>query len=134
MTSPITFTGPVYVTIQLDVPALAQLVTGPTLARIDELELHMTTPLTTIDEALAALAATVTDLQSAEAADRAAFDALAATVTAFLASLPPSGGMLTAEQSATAQAILDQLAAAEATQVQEAADEAALQGEVPATP
>ncbi len=67
-----------------------------------------------------------------EAADRAAFDALAAVVRAFIASVSATPGALTAEQATQAQAILDSIGAADAGETMQAADEAALQGEVPA--
>src|SRR5882672_4885276 len=82
-------------------------------------------------EALAALQASVATLTADEAEDRAAFDALAAVVRAFIASVSATPGALTAEQATQAQAILDSIAAADTAEAAQAADEAALQGEVP---
>jgi hypothetical protein len=117
----ITVTGPVSV-FTVDTPAI--------LNRINALEAAVTTPLTTIDEALTALQAQVASLATAEAADRAAFDALAAAIRAFIASVS-TPGTLTDVQAAQAQAILDSIAAADAAETAQAADEAALQAEVP---
>jgi hypothetical protein len=122
----ITVTGPVTVN-QFDVSAF----TAPILARLDALEATMSAPLTTIDEALTALQAEVATLTADEAADRAAFDALAAVVRAFIASVSSTPGALTPEQATQAQAILDSIGAADAGETAQAADEAALEGEVP---
>jgi phage-related protein len=126
VSQPIQFTFPGNVTINI----------GPTADEIrtiinDALEATVTAPFANFNEALTALSDSVANLTAAEAADRAAFDALAAAVRAFIASLPPAGGALTEEQAAMAQAILAGVDAAAASDTQEAADEAALQGEVP---
>lgn len=108
-------------------------ITGPILNRLDALEANVTAPLNTFDDALAALQAQVAALQTEETAERAAFDALAEAVRAFIAGMQ-SAGTLTAEQQAQAQALLDSLGGATAAETQQAADEAALQAEVPAPP
>lgn len=123
----ITVTGPVTVWNIDPAP-----IVGPILTRIDALEANVTAPLTNIDEALAALQAKAADLATAEAADRAAFDSLATVVRAFVASVQTTGA-LTADQQATAQAILDSLGATQTSDETQAADEASLQAEVPAT-
>lgn len=101
------------------------------LTRIDALEGTMTQAFDTTGAALDALQAEATTLAADEAADRAAFDTLATAVRAFLAALPAPGEVLTAEHSAQAQAILDTLTSAAASEVGQAADEAALAAEVP---
>jgi hypothetical protein len=118
-----TFTGPVTIN-QVDF--------DPVFTRLTALEATMTAAFGSVSEALDALQAESQALAAAEAADRAAFDALAATVRAFIAALPAPGETLTAEHAAQAQAILDTLTATEASEDAEAVDEAALQGEVPA--
>ena len=139
MTSPI-FGGPVTftqgsvtinITNPIDVAALAATITGAITDRLDQLGAQMTAAFTTVDEALAALDAKADALAAAEAADRAAFDALAAVVRAFLAALPPAGGTLTQEQSDAAAAIVAKLDAVQASDAAETADETALQGEIP---
>lgn len=127
MTSPITITGPATVIVVMTDPTAVPAV----LARLDLLESNVTTPLTTIDEALTALQAEVATLTADEAADRAAFDALAAVVRAFIASVSATPGALTAEQATQAQAILDSIAAADTAEQAQATDETALQAEVP---
>lgn len=117
----IAVTGPVTVNT-VDTPAI--------LERLDALEATMTAPLTTIDEALTALAAEVATLTADEAAERAAFDALAVVVRAFIASVQ-TPGVLSTEQAAQAQAILDSIAVADAGEVAQAVDEAVLSAEVP---
>lgn len=117
-----TVTGPVTIN-QIDL--------APILDRIDALEAAVTNPLTTIDEALTALATQVAQLTTDEAADRAAFDALATVVRAFIANVTATPGTLTTEQAAQAQAILDSLSTASAAEIAEAADETALSAEVP---
>jgi len=109
-------------------------ITQPILDALTHLGATVSEPLATIDDALNALQAKVADLTNAEAADRAAFDALAAAVRAFLAALPPAGGALTDTQIAQANSILASLDTATAGETQEAADEATLQAEVPAEP
>lgn len=118
------FSGNPTINIGLSEDQVQQLITAA-------LEATVTAPLANVDDLLTALQAQVANLQTAEAADRAAFDALAAAVRAFIASAQ-AGGNLTAEQQATAQSILDTIGASTAAETQEAADEAALQGEVPA--
>ena len=100
--------------------------------QLDAIEgmIAMTAP-TTVNDALAALATKIDTLTADEAADRGAFDALAVAVRAFIASVQ-AGGALTAEQSAQAQTLLDHLDAADVATATQAADEAALQAEVPA--
>ncbi len=122
----ITVTGPVTVNTIDPAPII-----DPILARLDALEATMTAPLTTIDEALTALQAEVATLTTDEAADRAAFDALAAVVRAFIASVSSTPGALTAEQATQAQAILDSIAAADTAETTQATDEGALASEVP---
>ena len=121
----LTFTGNPVINIGLTADQVQQLITAA-------LEATVTAPLENVDDLLTALQAQVAALQTAEAADRAAFDSLAAAVRAFLANLPPAGGTLTAEQQAAGQAILDTLGASAAAETTEAADETALQGEIPA--
>ena len=121
----VTVTGPVTIN-QLDPEAFV----GPVLDRLATLEAAMTTPLTTIDEALTALQAQVVALSDAATADRAAFDSLATVVRAFIASVS-APGTLSPEQAAQAQAILDSLSATAAAEQAEAADETALSAEVP---
>jgi septal ring factor EnvC (AmiA/AmiB activator) len=132
LTSPITFpNATVNVTITADLAALAGHILDPLLARLDQLETNMTQSFTTVDEALAALDTKADSLATAEAADRAAFDALAAAVRAFLANLPPAGSVVTPEQSAQADAILAKLDTVAASDTAQAGDETTLQGEVP---
>jgi hypothetical protein len=121
----ITITGPVTVNTLDPGP-----IVGPILTRLDALEATVTAPLVTFDDALAALTTSVAQLTADEAADRAAFDALAAAVRAFIASVQ-SAGNLTADQATQAQALLDSLDVASSGETTQAADEAALQGEVP---
>lgn len=132
MTSPVTFTGPVTVNITVDVPALADAVTALLQPRLDALEAAVTAPLTTVDEALTALAGKVDTLTGDETSLRAAFDAQNAAVTAFLQNLPPAGGTLSAEQAAQAQTLLDHVGSVSDAIAQQTADEQAEQAEVPA--
>lgn len=125
-------TGPATVTVTVYATDPTAII-GPILTRLNALEAAMTAPFDTIDNALTALSSAVADLTTKEASDRAAFDALATAVRAFLSSLPTAGGTLTAEQATTAQAILDGINAAGVSDDTQAADEAALQGEVPAS-
>jgi hypothetical protein len=118
--------------------------TATVLSAISDLGEQMSQAFDTAGAALDAVAGNVTELQAAEAEDRAAataaraaFDALAAEVRAFIAGLPPAGGTLSAEDSAKAEAIvasLDASTVAEGTEAAgetaQAADEAALQAEV----
>lgn len=123
MTLPIqfSFTGNPTINIGLSAEQVQELITAA-------LEASMTT----VDEHLAALSAAVANLSAAEAADRAAFDSLAAAVRAFLANLPAPGNALTDEQAAQAQALLDSIGTVAASDTTEATDEAALQSELPA--
>jgi hypothetical protein len=120
----LTFTGNPTINIGLTADQVQEMITAA-------LEATVSAPLTTIDEALTALQAEVATLTADEAADRAAFDALAAVVRAFLASVTATPGALTADQATQAQAILDSIGAADTAETTQAADEAALQGEVP---
>jgi hypothetical protein len=124
LTAPLqfTFTGPVTIN-QVDFT--------PIFTRLTALEQNMTAAFDTVSAALDALQAKADELTVAEAADRAAFDSLATVVRAFIANLPAPGETLTPEHAAQAQAILDTLSATAASDAAEAADEAALQGEVP---
>ena len=90
----------------------------------------MTQSFDSAGAALDAVAENVTELQAAEASDRAAFDSLAADVRAFIAGLP--AGTLSVEDSAKADAIIASIDAATAAETTEAADQAALQAEVDA--
>lgn len=117
----LTFTGNPVINIGLTADQVQEMITAALEASI----------MTTVDEHLAALSAAVANLSAAEAADRAAFDALAAAVRAFLANLPAPGNALTDEQAAQAQALLDSIGTVAASDTTEAADETALQGEVP---
>jgi hypothetical protein len=122
----VTITGPV----NLFDPAA---IINPILDRLAALEHTMTQAFADVESALAALDTQTDALITAEAADRAAFDSLSNVVLAFIANLPAPGEVLTPEHAAQAQAIVDKLTAAQATQTQEAADEAALQADVPPT-
>jgi hypothetical protein len=128
MTLPLqlTFTGAVTINAGLTADQVQELITAA-------LEATVTAPLANIDDALAALQAKADALAAGEAADRAAFDSLAAAVRAFIGSVS-AGGALSADQQAHAQSILDSLDASAAVDTQQATDEAALQGEVPAPP
>lgn len=123
----ITVTGPVHIH-WID----PQAILGPILARINALEATMTAPIMSIDEALTALQAEVAQLSTDETAERAAFDALATVVRAFIASVV-AGGNLSEAQTAQAQAILDSVTTADAGAQTQTADETALSGEVPST-
>jgi len=94
----------------------------------------MTQAFGNVGEALDAIQTEEQAEVAALATQRAAFDSLATAVRAFIASLPAPGEVLTAEHAAQAQAIVDSLTTAVAGETTEAADEAALQAEVPAPP
>lgn len=104
--------------------------TATVLSAISDLGEIMTQSFDAAGAALDAVAENVTELQAAEASDRAAFDSLATDVRAFIAGLP--AGTLSAEDSAKADAIIASLDASTVSESAEAADEAALAGEVDA--
>jgi hypothetical protein len=104
--------------------------TATVLSAISDLGVQMTQSFDSAGAALDAVAENVTELQAAEASDRAAFDSLAADVRAFIAGLP--AGTLSAEDSAKADAIIASIDAATAAETTEATDQAALQAEVDA--
>ena len=117
----LTFTGNPVINIGLTAEQVQDMITAALEAT-----------MTTVDEHLAALSTAVANLSAAEASDRAAFDSLAAAVRAFLANLPPAGGVLTDQQAADAQALIDSIGGVAASDTAEATDETALQGELPA--
>lgn len=112
----LTFTGPVTI-ITADVDAIT--------ARLDEIGVTMST----VSETLATTAAKVAALTDARNADREAFDALAADVRNFIASVAIGG--LSPEQQAQADSILNALDAGLTSEQTQASDEAALTDEVP---